>query len=168
MKKSTTIGVFIILLVICVWLMGFSISANAETMKFKIYNWNTQRVDIPIGDAEGHSVGVDLRSAFYVFEYGDVANSKIVSSFDLIKGAGPYKNYITMNFEDGSIIIVKSEGTGGTASAAFKSEIIKGTGRFQGITGTLAAKVRFLPADPGEAKGKGIGEGTITYTLPPK
>jgi hypothetical protein len=168
MKKSTPIWGFIILLVTFVWLMGFSTSANAETMKFKIYNWQTKIEDVPIGDAEGHSVGVELRSAFYVFENGELAHTKIVSSYDLVKAAGAYKNYITMNFEDGSIIIVKSEGMVGVPSAEFKSEIIKGTGRFQGIKGTIAAKIRFLRADPGETRGKGIGEGTITYTLPPK
>jgi hypothetical protein len=168
MKKSTPFGGFIILLVILVWLLEFVTPANAETMKFKVYNWQTKIEDVPLGDVEGHSAGVELRSAFYVFENGEVANTKIVSSYDLIKAAGGYKNYITMNFEDGSTIIVKSEGTVGVPSAEFKSEIIKGTGRFQGVKGTIAAKIKFLRADPGETRGKGIGEGTITYTLPCK
>ena len=168
MKKSTTIWGFMILLVAFVWLMGFSTSANAETMKFKIYNWQTKIEDIPVGDAEGHSVGVELRSAFYVFENGELANTKIVSSYDLVKAAGAYKNYITMNFEDGSIIIVKSEGMVGVPSAEFKSEIIKGTGRFQGIKGTGTSKAKYLPQEKGEAAPKGWGEGTLSYTLPSK
>ena len=36
-------------------------------------------------------MGVELRSAFYVFENGEVANIKIVSSYDSVKAAGAYK-----------------------------------------------------------------------------
>ena len=49
-----------------------------------------------------------------------------------------------------------------------KGEITKGTGRFQGIKGTQAAKTKYLPIEKGEVGAKGIAEGTITYTLPPK
>jgi hypothetical protein len=168
MKKSTTFGGFIILLILLVWLVEFVTPANAETMNFKIYNWQTKIENVRLGDADGHDAGVELRSAFYVLENGEVAATKIISIYDLIKGSGPYKNYITMNFEDGSTIIVKSEGTVGGQAASIKSEIIKGTGRFQGIKGTISAKIRFLPAEPGESRGKGIGEGTINYTLSPK
>ncbi len=167
MKKSITFWGFIILLIICVGLVEFASTARAETMNFKIYNWQTKIDDVPLGDVAGHAVGVELRSAFYVLENGEVAITKIVSSYDLIMGSGSYTNYITMKFEDGSTIIVKSEGTVGGQAARFASEIIKGTGRFQGIKGTLTAKVKFLPVEPGESRGKGIGEGTITYT-PPK
>jgi hypothetical protein len=48
------------------------------------------------------------------------------------------------------------------------SEIIKGTGRFEGIKGTHTSKLKFFPVDKWEAGPKGIGEGTYTYTLPAK
>jgi hypothetical protein len=54
-----------------------------------------------------------------------------------------------------------------TASDA-TSEIIKGTGRFAGIKGTGRDTRKFLPAEKGEAGSKQYGEGTLTYTLPPK
>ena len=156
------------ILVISAWIFWSVAPASAETMNFKIYNWQTKIENVPLGDADGHEVGVELRSALYVLENGEVAATKIISTYDLIKGSGPYKNYITMNFEDGSTVILKSEGTVGGPAAAFKSEIIKGTGRFQGIKGTISAKIRFLPAEPGESRGKGIGEGAINYTRPSK
>jgi hypothetical protein len=53
-------------------------------------------------------------------------------------------------------------------SGGWKSEIIKGTGRFEGIKGTQSAKAKYLPLEKGEGGSKGYGEGTITYTLPPK
>ena len=55
-----------------------------------------------------------------------------------------------------------------TASGGWTGEIIKGTGRFEGIKGTQTAKAKYLPVEKGEAGPKGIGEGTITYTLPSK
>jgi hypothetical protein len=49
------------------------------------------------------------------------------------------------------------------------SEIIKGTGRFEGIKGTHAAKgAKFIPGEKWEAGPKLIHEGTYTFTLPPK
>jgi hypothetical protein len=54
------------------------------------------------------------------------------------------------------------------STGGFKKEIIKGTGRFEGIKGTQSAKTNYLPVEPGEAGARGYGEGTITYTLPPK
>jgi len=54
---------------------------------------------------------------------------------------------------------------GKAASAKGTREIIKGTGRFEGIKGTGAGSTKFLPEEEGEAAPKGIGEGSITYTL---
>lgn len=63
--------------------------------------------------------------------------------------------------------MIKTQYTlGGTAPRT--SEIIKGTGRFEGIKETQAGKAKYLPVEKGEAGPKGIAEGTITYTLPPK
>ena len=53
-------------------------------------------------------------------------------------------------------------------STEVRGEIIKGTGRFEGIKGTQSAKAKALPADKGEAGSKLYGEGTLAYTLPPK
>jgi len=74
----------------------------------------------------------------------------------------------------GNTDIIKSQGTvGGAAVGAYTSggwtsEIIKGTGRFEGIKGTQSAKAKYLPLEKGEFGPKGYGEGTVTYTLPSK
>jgi hypothetical protein len=108
-----------------------------------------------------------------VFENGEVATVRPIVTGDLIKGSGPFMQYVTINFQDGSTIIIKSQGTVGTpapgtsAAGAWRSEIIKGTGRFEGIKGTQAAKAKYLPVEKGLPQ-EGYGEGTITYTLPSK
>jgi hypothetical protein len=81
--------------------------------------------------------------------------------------------YNTLTFADGSTIVSRRAGTlGGTAGVSTTSvaegEIIKGTGRFEGIKGTLTTKGKFLPIEKDEAGPKLVGEGTITYTLPSK
>jgi hypothetical protein len=162
------------ILVISSWVLGSAIQAGAETMNYKFYSWVIKGENVPVGDVEGHIVALHVRRNFYVFENGEVATTNNVGTGDLIKGAGPFMQYITINFADGSTIIIKSQGTiGGTATGAvasggWTSEIIKGTGRFEGIKGTQSGKGKFLPVEEGEGGPKGYGEGTITYTLPPK
>jgi hypothetical protein len=158
------------ILAISAWALGSAIQAWAESMNFKVYTYVTKAERISIGDVEGHTIGLTVRGSFYVFENGEVATVNAVATNDLIKGAGPFLNYITVNFADGSTIIIKGEGTLGAmgASGTWKSEITKGTGRFGGITGTANFKVKYLPVEKGEAGAKGHGEGTINYTLPSK
>jgi len=154
--------------------LGFAAQVGAETMNYKSYSYVLKAEDVPVGDVEGHTVGLVMRRAFYVFENGEVATTNSVATRDLIKGAGPSVQYTTITFADGSTITIKSHGMGGGTAAAprasggLTSEIIKGTGRFEGIKGTQSTKIRFLPVEKGEGGPKGIGEGTITYTLPSK
>ncbi len=166
MKKST--WVLFGILVISVWVLWSAIQVGAETMNYKFYTWVAKAETVPVGDVEGHAVRLEMRGAFYVFENGEVATTNIVATGDLIKWSGPFMQYVTINFADGSTIIVKSQGTIGGGSGGWKSEIVKGTGRFEGIKGTQSAKAKYLPIEKGEAGAKGYGEGTITYTLPSK
>jgi hypothetical protein len=174
MTTKKSMWVLLGILVISAWILGSAIQAGAETMNYKFYTWVIRGEDVPVGDVGGHMVGIVIRGAFWVFENGGVATITHVATRDLIKGSGPFMQYVTVNFEDGSTIIIKSHGTlGGTAAGAlasggWTSEIIKGTGRFEGIKGTQSAKAKYLPVEKGEAGPKGYGEGTITYTLPPK
>ena len=174
-KKYIATRGFIILLVIGVWLVGFATLAGAETMKYKIYTYVVKSENVLIGDVEGHAVSLIIRRAILEFENGETATNSIVTTGDRIKGSGPILVYSTIIFTDGSTIIIKSQGAtaGGTAAGVITrteatGEIIKGTGRFEGIKGTQSAKTKYLPLEKGEVAPKGYGEGTITYTLPPK
>ncbi len=164
----------ITLLVAWVWFVGFPMPANAETLKFKAYTYVTKAERTPIGDVDGHTLSLTTRKAFIVFENGEVAIQTSVGTTDAIKGSGSSLQYQTINFSDGSTIIIKTQTTvSGTAPGSPKSakltrEIIKGTGRFEGIKGTGTSTVKYFPLEEGEPGPKGIGEGTISYTLPPK
>ncbi len=171
-KKSSWVLCGLIL--ISALVLGSATEGSTQTMNYKSYSYVLKAEDVSVGDVEGHTVGLVMRRAFYVFENGEVATTNSVATRDLIKGVGQSVQYTTITFADGSTIIIKSQGRGGgTATAAQKtggltSEIIKGTGRFEGIKGTQTTKLRFLPVEKGEGGPKGIGEGTITYTLPSK
>jgi hypothetical protein len=165
-KKVT--GVPFGICVISAWVLGSAMQGEAETLSYKFYTWVIKGERVPVGDVEGHTVGFAMRGAFYVFENGEVATINHVGTDDVIKGAGPFMQYVTINFPDGSTIMIKSQGTVGAGSGGWTSEIIKGTGRFEGIKGTQSAKAKYLPVEKGEAGPEGYGEGTINYTLPSK
>jgi hypothetical protein len=152
------------ILVISAWVLGSAVQAGAETMKYKFYTWVIKADMIPVSDVEGHSAGYATRGGFYVFENGEVATIDHVVLRDYYKDKGTFSQYVTIKFEDGSTIILKTRGTSIYKSAEMESEIIGGRGRFQGIKGTHSATAKYLPPD----RALGYGEGIITYTLPPK
>jgi hypothetical protein len=170
-KKST--WVLFGILVISAWVLGSAIQAGAETLNYKFYTYVIKEENIPIADVEGHTVFLQVRGSFYVFENGEVGTVRAIVTGDSVKGSGPFMQYVTITFGDGSTIIIKSQGTvgipvaGTSAAGAWRSEIIKGTGRFEGIKGTQAAKATYLPVEKGLPQ-EGYGEGTLTYTLPSK
>ena len=81
-------------------------------------------------------------------------------------------NDATYTFEDGSTIVARTQrlmvrDQSGTLSAKVTSELIKGTGRFEGIKGTGSATGRQFLASKGEPM-KNTNDFTWTYTLPTK
>jgi hypothetical protein len=174
MATKRSMGALFIILVISAWFFGSTIQAGAETLNYKVYTWVIKLESLPVGDVEGHTVNFGMRGVFYVFENGEIATGNNIFTTDLIKGSGSLMQYLTMKFADGSTIVVKGQGTiGGAAvraitSAGWTNEIIKGTGRFEGIKGSQSGTAKFLPLEPGEAGQRNYGEGILTYTLPSK
>lgn len=169
MVTRKPILVLFLILVISAWFLGSATQAGAETWNYKAYSWVVKGDMYPVGDKEAHAVGSTLRGTFYAFENGEVATATVVGTFDFTKGKGPFVNYVNMNFEDGSSIMIKTQATFGGGSSGWTSEIIKGTGRFEGIKGAQStSRFKFLPVEKGEAGAKGYGEGSLTFTLPSK
>jgi hypothetical protein len=128
---------------------------------------------MPVGDVEGHNLYTMTRRAFLVFENGEVATQRSVINGERQGTASSALQYNTITFSDGSTILMRVQTTsletpGGPRSSKQTREIIKGTGRFAGITGTGSSAVKYFRIEEGEAGAKGIGEGTITFTLPSK
>ena len=175
MSTRRSMLLFFGIVLISVWIIGFVPQVGAETLNYKFYTWVIRSDDVPVADVEGHNVGFRVRGNFLVFENGEVATTTSVTTQDFVKGSGSFIAYNTIYFEDGSTIILKMQGTtagrakaGAPATGGVTSEIVKGTGRFEGIKGTAASKAKYLPVIKGDPGSRGYGEGTMTFTLPSK
>jgi len=173
-KIDITILGLIGIIVAVVWLLGPVAQAMAESMKYKFLGHVTKTEAISIDDVEGHFVGLTVIDGVVVFENGEMAPFRGVVTSDIIKGKGSFDKYTTITFGDGSRIVSKLRGTTGVTSAETASsavltgELIKGTGRFEGIKGIANSSLKILPPEKGELGGKRVGECTISYTLPSK
>jgi hypothetical protein len=160
-------------LVLSASMLVSAIQVAAETLNYKAYVWMNREVIVEVDEAEGNSVSLAQRGGFYVCDTGEVATITRVSLNETTRELGTATIYETIKFADGSTILLKGQSVrrragGRTTSSEGTTEILKGTGRFAGIKGTGAYKNAFLPADKGDAGSKQYGEGTLTYTLPPK
>ena len=157
-----------------IWLLGSVPQATADTLTFKIFSHVTKAEMVPIADVEGHVISLTVREGAAVFENGEWAWIKATQTRDLIKGAGTSDVYETITFLDGSTLTFRMKGTleatpqGATSAAKWSGETTHGTGRFQGIKGTVMTSSKVLPPEKGEPAGKSLVEGTLVYTLPGK
>ncbi len=155
-------------------LLGFVPQATAETLTFKSFNHVTKAEMVPLADVEGHNISLVVREGVTVFQNGEWAWTTSTNVRDLVKGAGTGDAYSTYTFLDGSTFTIHRKGKieatpqGVTSAAAWTGNIIHGTGRFQGIKGTMTTSAKILPPEKGEPVGKALSEGTLTYTLPGK
>ncbi len=174
MDTKRGIGVAFVILMVMGWVLLLPIQSGAETKNYKYYGWISSVMRTPVDDVEGHSMGSTVSSIIYVFEDGEVAPATVVTTWDMIKGSGPWNQYLTIKFSDGSYVIIKGQAlqeatsSGEAEKAVVKNEFIKGAGRFLGIKGTAAGKMKFLPLEKGELGRKFYGEGSWNYTLPAK
>ena len=176
MATKRPVWVFFGVLVISVWVLGATIRAGAETLNFKFFSHVTRSEVFPVGDFEGHDVGINVREGAVILASGELAWMRAINSSDTVRGATTITTtdqYYTVTFQDGSTITahtrVRSEttpGKGGTGKWA--GEITNGTGRFKGIKGTAAAEIKFIPRAKDELGPKALGEATFNYTLPSK
>ena len=157
------------ILVISAWILGSANQAGAETLNFKAYHYTDKTERILAEDVENHSLTLYTRRYFFIFENGEAATGIFSNLGDYIGNSGTSTSYGKITFADGSTISLKREikVTEGKTSET-KGQITRGTGRFQGIKGTQEAKTKLLPLEKGEAAQKGISEGNLTFTLPPK
>jgi len=161
--------------VIGIWLLGFVPQATAETLNFKSFNHVTKQEIVPIADAVGHVIGVLVREGTAIFENGELAWMKATLLIDIVKGAGALESYTTYSFLDGSTITTHNKGTiqatpqGASSEASISGDVIHGTGRFQGIKGTITTTTKMLPPEKGELGQKAVAEkNTLVYALPGK
>ena len=164
-------------LVISSWVLGSTIQAGAETMKCKNFATATKDERIPVGDQEGnmkgYMIGLQIMEGLAFCENGEVPKVRHHAVWDLEPGKGTQAmGYTIYTFEDGSTVVIKFQrsvglGESGIRSATSTSELIKGTGRFEGIKGTSSGPGKNFMPSKGEAA-RAFNDTTWTYTLPTK
>ena len=161
-------------LVIGILFLGSVPQVGAETLTFKGLNHVTRAEVVPIADVEGHAISLFVREGAIVFQNGEWAWTKTTTVNDTVKGAGTADAYSTYTFLDGSTFIMRRKGTieatpqGVSSAAKWSGDILSGTGRFQGIKGTVTFSTKLLPVEKGELGPKVLSEGNVVYTLPGK
>jgi hypothetical protein len=176
-KMNITTWGFMGILIIAICFFLPVASTMAETLKFKVSNVATKVDSYPVGDVDGHNIIFVIRDGLFVLEDGEIGSFKALVNIDFTVGkGGSYLGYFILTFLDGSAIVgtfqpatLYPDPEGKVSSNSKGSgEIISGSGRFKGIKGTQTFTSKVLKPLKGEIQGKGYGEFTLTYTLPPK
>jgi hypothetical protein len=168
-KKYSIWGLFGIFL-ISAWVLGSAIQAGAENMKCKSAQTATKDERMEVGDVKGHILGLQRMEGLAYCENGEIAKMRSDAIFDVTPGKGAQAiGYTFFTFEDGATIAIRFQRSVNPAdgSAKASSELIKGTGRFEGIKGTTSATGKNFPPSK-EEPGRAFSDITFTYTLPPK
>lgn len=179
--KTNSNGIFhkgmlfsILAVIVFTWVLYPVSQADAETRKCKINNKITQFQYLPILDSPGHIMGIFERQGDVLFENGEKAKQIFRGTVDSNRGKGAFQGYSLLTFEDGATIIATMEGTfeipkgGKLPVSEGKGKYIKGTGRFQGIEGTVSFTGKQTKPYGGEYKAEQESDVIGTYTLPGK
>jgi len=172
MKRTIMISILTLVMLVAFGLAGTQ--AKAETVKFTVTNHITKVEALPVPDVEGHVLLLVERRGVAVFKDGSAAayHSKITA--DLTKYHGPAQGYSELTYPDGSKSMTKWQLTlkipAGKKLATFKGKghYIKGTGRFEGIKGTISFNGNYVTPYGKETKGDIVVNVTGTYKLPSK
>ena len=161
------------ILLISAWVLGSAIQAGAETMKCKSVQTTTKIERMEVGDEKGHFLTLQRMEGLAYCENGEIAKMRSDNVNDFMPGKGVEAlGYTFFTFEDGATIIVRFRravalGQSEIGSAKSSSEIIKGSGRFEGIKGTSSGTGKnFIQTK--EEPGRAFTDITLTYTLPTK
>ena len=161
----------ILALVLSLTLGLFATQAVAKTVNWRITSYLVKVEAVPVPDVEGHVVGVYERRGVAIYENGETAAYHTRGTFDFIKSQGPFQGYSQMTYKDGSSAIVKYQGemkmVSGEKFPTFsgKGEYIKGTGKYEGIKGSMSFNAKYITPYTKETKGDVIVDATGTYTL---
>ena len=158
------------ILVVVACLTGLGIEAQAETMTCRTAGVLMKFESMPVAEV-GHALVMGEREGLAFFENGEIAVFKSQNTSDSTIGGG-FKSdgYMFFRFDDGSSIVTtfSQQATpepGGKYSSKMMGEILKGTGRFDAIKGSLTMTSKRFADVKGEAN-KSSTNITFTYTLP--
>jgi Na+/H+-translocating membrane pyrophosphatase len=174
MATKKSMWIIFSILVISAWVFGV-VQAGAETLKCRTAGVVTKDETLPVGFEEGHVLGLQITEGLALFENGEIATYRSTLVYDRYDRVVPGKSsqaigYTIFTFNDGATIVQRFQrlqGPDKTIPAQVASELIKGTGRFEGIKGSISGTSKRAPEVKGEAK-KYVSDMIFTFTLPSK
>ena len=149
------------------------LAQTKTTVHYKEVHYQFSNNAVLVGSPEdGHIKGVWARRGLTIFDNGEVAPYSALGDFDITKGSGTISGTDTTFFADGSSWSTKfkgqfSIGSNGLWVIPHEGEFIKGTGRFEGISGTLVYTSKQVDKRP-DFEGFAVTEGSATYSVPQK
>ncbi len=175
MATKKYFGAVFCILVTSGWLLVSPIQAAPEVMKCRTAGIVAKDETLSVGYEEGHVLGLQIMEGLAFFENDEIATYKshlVYDRYDRVETGRSSQaiGYTIFTFKDGSTIVQRFQRLQGSdlkIPAQVASELIKGTGRFQGIKGSISGTSRRAPEAKGEAK-KYVSDMIFTYTLPGK
>ncbi len=175
MAIKQSLWVLIGIILISAWILGSAIRAGAETMKCRTAGIVVKDETLSVGYEEGHVLGLQTTEGLAFFEDGEIATFRSTLVYDRYDKVVPGRSsqaigYTVFTFKDGSTFVQRFQrlqGPDKTIPAQVVSEFMKGTGRFEGIKGSISGTSKRAPEVKGEAK-RYVSDMTFTYTLPSK
>jgi hypothetical protein len=175
MATRKSVWILVGILVISAWVLGSAIQVGAETTKCRTAGVVTKDETLSVGYEEGHVLGLQITEGLAFFENGEIATFRSNLVYDRYDQVVPGKSsqaigYTIFTFEDGSTFVQRFQrlqGSDKTLPAQVASELIKGTGRYEGIKGSASGSGKRAPEVKGEVK-KYVSDMIFTYTLPTK
>ncbi len=171
MTRKASRLLLLALMVLALLLSATTIGAQTKTtVRYKEVHYEVSSDGSALGDpAEGHFLGVWVRKGLTIFETGEVAAYSAFGYIDITKGNGMISGHDETIFADGSSWSTKFEGQfsigpKGLWVIPHKGEFIKGTGRFEGIQGTLTYTSKQINSAKDFA-GLAETEGIATYSI---
>jgi hypothetical protein len=168
MKKLFPLSILTIVLAIIIAFITTTV--NAEESNYRVTHYLIKLEYIPVADVDKHVVGTFERRGVALFENGEIATYHTIGTFDVVDSNGPFQGYSTMTYKDGSTTIDKYDATmtkesGKMPTFKGKSEYIKGTGKYEGIKGTITFTGEYLTPYNEKTKGDIIINASRNYTL---
>jgi hypothetical protein len=118
-----------------------------------------------------HVVGTYERRGIALFENGEIAAYHTLGTFDFVDSNGPFHGYDTFTYKDGSTTMTKYDAimtkeSGDMPKLIGKGVYIKGTGKYEGIKGTVSFTGYYITPYNKETKGDIVVNASTSYSLP--
>ena len=113
-----------------------NVSAEEQTLTFRLVTRMVSTTFVDAPNVEGRSVGAGQYAGVAVFEDGRIANKEFVLSMDNKGAEGVYSGYSTYTFENGDSLTMSFTGGWNADRNGGDYQILSGTGAYEGATGT--------------------------------